>query len=65
VEAVACLSGQSRRILSCFVAPDPADGLRARTAALPVRLGPEGVRKIELPPLSVQARVALDNAMLL
>lgn len=64
-EAVACMAGHSRRALSCFVAPIDSAGKRTRTAALPVRLGPEGVVRVEIPTLSVAARVALDNAMLL
>jgi malate dehydrogenase len=62
---VQALTGHSRRVLTCFVAPDTASGLRARTAALPVRLGPRGVEDVRLPELSVAERVALDNAMLL
>jgi hypothetical protein len=33
--------------------------------ALPVRLGPAGVSSVDQPTLSVAARIALDNAMLL
>jgi malate dehydrogenase len=62
---VEALSGRSRRLLTCFVAPDNSDGARARTAAMPVRLGPSGVVDVRLPELSVAERVALDNAMLL
>jgi len=57
--------GRSRRTLSGFIAPDDSNGRRARTAALPLRLGETGVLSDELPPLSVHDRVALDNAMLL
>lgn len=64
-EAIACISGRSRRIVSCFVAPDDSAGRRTRAAALPVRLGLEGIVKVEVPALSANARVALDNAMLL
>jgi len=35
--------GRSRRIVSCFVAPDTSSGTQTRTAALPVRLGPAGI----------------------
>jgi malate/lactate dehydrogenase len=66
-EAVACVCARSRRILTCFVAPaaDTRMGVRARAAALPVRLGPGGIVRTELPALSTQAQVALDNATLL
>jgi malate dehydrogenase len=63
--ALAALQGRSRRILSCFVAPDFSAGMRTRTAALPVRLGPGGIAEVLQPSLSVVERVALDNAMLL
>ena len=63
VEAVACMAGGSRRVLNCFVAPDNAAKGRARTVALPVRLGAQGVVRVEMPPLSAGARVALDTAM--
>jgi hypothetical protein len=45
------------------VAPDTASGIRARTAALPVRFNAEGIASILQPSLSVVERVALDNAM--
>ena len=64
-EAIACMTGQSRRVVSCFVAPDALGGTRARTVALPARLGPHGVERVDMPLLGVNARVALDNAMLL
>ena len=62
IEAIA---GRSRRLVSCFVAADASAGTRARTAALPVRLGPSGIVDVVLPGLSVHDRVALDNAILL
>ncbi len=65
VEAVASICGISRRSLSCFVAPDDTSGRRTRAVALPVRLGPDGVSRIELPTLSVATQTALDNAQLL
>ena len=65
VRAAEAVLGQSRRTLSGFIAPDDSNGRRARTAALPLRLGEGGVLGDELPPLSVRDRVALDNAMLL
>jgi malate dehydrogenase len=65
MKAVEAMSGRSREVVSCFVAPGDADGRRARTAALPARLSLNGVERIVLPSLSAVDRVALDNAMLL
>jgi len=47
------------------VAPDDTAGVRARAAALPVRLGRAGVVDVAMPELSVRERVRLENAMLL
>jgi malate dehydrogenase len=55
----------SRRLVTCFVAPDDSSGVRARAAALPVRLGRSGVIDVAMPDLSVRERVRLENAMLL
>jgi malate dehydrogenase len=55
----------SRRLVTCFVAPDDSAGMRARAAALPVRLGPSGVIEVVMPELSVRERVRLENAMML
>jgi len=55
----------SQRLLTCFVAPDDTAGVRARAAALPVRLGRAGVVDVAMPELSVRERVRLENAMLL
>ena len=63
--AIEALMGRSRRLITCFVAPDDSAGRRARTGALPVRLGPAGIVDVALPSLSVHERVLLDNAMLL
>jgi malate dehydrogenase len=60
---IEAMAGRSRRIASCFVAPDPSEGRRTRTAALPVRLGPAGIEDVVVPSLSVVERVALENAM--
>jgi malate dehydrogenase len=65
VKAIDAIFGRSRRLSSCFVAPDNSAGARRRTAALPVRLGPSGIVEVVLPELSGHDRVALDNAMLL
>ena len=64
-KAVESAVGRSRRIVSAFVAPDDAGGTRSRAAALPVRLGPEGIVKVVTPTLTVHDRVALENAMML
>jgi malate dehydrogenase len=60
---VEVMSGRSRRIVSCFVAPDGSAGTATRTAAMPVRLGAAGVAEVERPTLSVIDRLALDNAV--
>jgi malate/lactate dehydrogenase len=57
--------GNSRGLTTCFVAPDDATGIRMRTAALPIRLGPSGISEVVWPSLSVSERVALDNAILM
>ena len=62
VEAMAV---SSRRVMTCLVAPDDSSGIRMRTAAVPVRLSPDGITDVVLPALSVAERVALDNAILL
>ena len=62
---IEALFGHSRRLATCFVAPDDSAGTRTRTAALPVRLGPAGIVDVVLPSLSVHERVLLDTAMLL
>ena len=63
--AAAAIFGRSRTVVSCFVAPDDAEGIRRRTAALPARLHRRGVERIVCPELNRADRVALDNAMLL
>lgn len=65
VKVIDAILGGSRRLANCFVAPDGSPGTRARTAALPVRLGPSGIVEVILPELSAHDRVALDNAMML
>jgi len=64
-KVVDAMSGNSRRPVTCFVAPDDQAGVRARAAALPVRLGSSGIVEVMMPALSVAERVALDNAMML
>jgi len=65
VKAIEAVSGVTRQRLSCFVAADDSTGRRARTVALPVRLGGSGVVAADVPALNSHDRVALDNAMLL
>ena len=64
-KVVEALLGNTRRPVTCFVAPDDGAGVRTRTAALPVRLGPGGIVEVVMPGLSVAERVALDNAMMI
>jgi malate dehydrogenase len=64
-KAVSAMFGRTRRVVSCFVAPDDAAGVRQRTAALPARLNLQGVERVVRPELNSADRVALDNAMLL
>jgi malate dehydrogenase len=63
--AIDVILGRSNRLLTVFVGPDDSSGKRTRAAALPARLGYEGLVGVELPPLSVHDQVALDTAMLL
>jgi malate dehydrogenase len=60
---VEAMTGRSRRVASCFVAPDGSTGTHTRTGAMPVRLGPAGIVEVVLPSLSAVEQVALDNAM--
>jgi malate dehydrogenase len=64
-KVIDAILGGSRRLVTCFVAPDDSAGRRARAAALPVRLGPAGVTEVMLPEMSVRERVRLENAMML
>jgi malate dehydrogenase len=57
--------GRSRQKVSAFVGPDDANGRKVRAAALPVRLGPQGVLSVEWPALNPHDRVALESAMML
>jgi malate/lactate dehydrogenase len=62
---VEAMTGRSRRVASCFVAPDDSSGARTRTGATPVRLGPAGIVETVLPSLSAVEQVALDNALMI
>ena len=64
-KVIEAISGHSHRVLTCFVGPDDDAGVRTRAAALPVRIGPDGIVDVMSPELSVVERVALDNAMML
>jgi malate/lactate dehydrogenase len=62
-EAVSSLVGDSRRTFSCFVGPAEAGERRYRAAVLPVRLGPDGATRMEIPELDARTQVALESAM--
>ena len=64
-KVIGAMLGGSRRLVTCFVAPDDSSGTRARAGALPVRLGRTGLIEVVLPELSVRERVRLENAMML
>ena len=64
-KAAGAMFGRTRSVVSCFVAPDDAEGVRKRTAALPARLNMRGIDRVVCPELNGADRVALDNAMLL
>jgi len=64
-KVIEAIGGRSRARASCFIAPDDSGGRRTRAAALPVRLGPEGLAAVALPELDSRDRVALETAMLL
>jgi malate dehydrogenase len=61
--ACEALAGHSRRRCSGFVMLDGEAGARDVAVAMPLVLGPDGVRHVEMPSLSVQERVALGNAI--
>jgi len=61
--AIEAIAGRTRRLVSCFVAPDTSAGLRSRAAAMPARLGPAGIVDVVTPSLSVVERIALENAV--
>jgi malate dehydrogenase len=63
VQAIETMLGRSRSLAACFVAPEAGGGTRTRTAALPVRLGPLGIREIVAPALTVAERIAFENAV--
>ena len=62
---VEAMAGRSRRLASCFVAPDVSTGTHTRTGAMPVRLGCAGIVDVVRPSLSAAEQVALDNALML
>jgi len=64
-KVIGTMLGGSRRLVTCFVAPDDSSGRRARAGALPARIDRSGVVDVVLPELSVRERVRLENAMLL
>lgn len=61
--ALRVIFGRSRGTISAFVGPDDSQGRRTRAAALPIRLGCEGIVRIDLPPLTGRDQVDLETAM--
>lgn len=53
----------SRRRHTGFVALEGELGVRGRAAALPLHLGPGGIRRVVIPTLSARERVGFDNAL--
>ena len=51
--AIEAVGGRTRRLVSCFIAPDTSGGQRSRTAAMPARLGPAGIIDVVTTPLVV------------
>jgi malate/lactate dehydrogenase len=64
-KVVELLLGRSRHTAVCFMAPDDTSGVRSRTAAVPVRLGPAGMVEAVSAPLTGSERIALENATLI
>jgi len=62
VKTTAAIDGQSRQLVTAFVAP-ATPGAGTRTAAVPIRLGRAGVLELVMPELSAVERIAFDNAM--
>jgi malate dehydrogenase len=60
---IAAMSTRSRQRVTCFVGPDDAPGVRARTGAWPVKMGRSGIVDVLAPLLSVADRIALENAL--
>ena len=63
-KAAAAIAGKTRQRVCGFVAPDTSSGVRARTASMPLRLGPSGIVEVIAPILSGSDQTALDNGML-
>jgi malate/lactate dehydrogenase len=64
-QVATALAQDSRRWMTCLVAPDDSTGRRVRASAVPVRLGRNGIVEMLTPSLSVAERVALETATLL
>jgi malate dehydrogenase len=62
-EVIAGMVSDSRRTFSCFVSPANVLDRRSRVVALPVRVGPNGASRLELPELDPRAQVILDTAL--
>jgi malate dehydrogenase len=61
--AIACVSGRSRQVMSCFVALSDRPVAVAPVVALPVTLDVTGLRHSEVPHLNTHDRVGLENAV--
>lgn len=62
-QVIAAIVGESRRAFSCFVSAASVVDRRSRVVALPVRVGPNGATRLELPELGPRAQVILDTAL--
>ena len=57
------VDGNTARSFSCFVSLQGELGISGRVAAMPVRLGADGLEQVVEPTLSAQERVQLDTAL--
>jgi len=62
-KAIQSIVGRSRQSLCVFMAPDHSSGRRLKTAAQPVRLGADGIARVERVTLNTHDQVALENAI--
>jgi malate/lactate dehydrogenase len=61
---VQAILASSRRRLTVFASLDGEYDARGVVAAVPVTLGPSGIRAVHPPPLSTRERVTLDTALM-
>jgi len=62
-DVIESMVSESRRTFSCFVSPATVLDRRSRVVAFPVRVGPSGAERLELPELDPRAQVILDTAL--